>query len=106
MANRDAPRRRSPGGPQPRRTSLLVRVIRSLLIWTFALLLLAGLGLTAAVIVTARSLPSYERLKSSQAGQMIVVRAADGSEIVTLGPSYGKWIPISRIPKTMQDAII
>ena len=76
------------------------------MIWTFALLLLGGLGLTAAVMVTARSLPSYERLKSSQTGQMIVVRAADGSEIVTLGPSYGKWIPIGRIPKTMQDAIV
>jgi penicillin-binding protein 1A len=81
-------------------------VIRGLFIWTFALLLLGGLGLTAAVMVTARSLPSYERLKSSQAGQMIVVRASDGSEIVTLGPSYGKWIPIARIPKTMQDAIV
>jgi penicillin-binding protein 1A len=47
------------------------------------------------VLVTARSLPSYDKLKSSQAGQMIVVRANDGSEIVTLGPSYGKWIPIT-----------
>jgi penicillin-binding protein 1A len=82
------------------------RIARGLLIWTFALVLLAALALTAAVMVTARSLPSYERLKSSQAGQMIVVRAADGSEIVTLGPSYGKWIPISRIPRTMQDAMI
>ncbi|WP_420381443.1 transglycosylase domain-containing protein [Novosphingobium sp.] len=105
MANRDAPRRRS-GGPEPRRTALWIRVIRGVFIWTFALLLLGGLALTAAVMVTARSLPSYDRLKSSQAGQMIVVRAADGSEIVTLGPSYGKWIPIARIPKTMQDAIV
>ncbi|EGD60036.1 penicillin-binding protein 1A [Novosphingobium nitrogenifigens DSM 19370] len=69
-------------------------------------MLLAGIGLAAAVAITARSLPSYERLKSSQAGQMIVVRAADGSEIVTLGPSYGKWIPIQRMPRVMQDAMI
>ena len=106
MANRDAPRRRSSGKPEPRRAALWIRVIRGLFIWTFALLLLGGLALTAAVMVTARSLPSYDRLKSSQAGQMIVVRAADGSEIVTLGPSYGKWIPIARMPKTMQDAIV
>jgi len=51
-------------------------------------------------------LPSYDRLKSSQTGHMIVVRADDGSEIVTLGPSYGKWIPISRMPRVMQDAMI
>ncbi len=76
------------------------------MVWTLALVLLAGIGLTAAVLVTARSLPSYERLKSSQTGQTIVVRAADGSDIVTLGPSYGKWIPIGRMPKVMQDALI
>ena len=106
MATRDNPRRRNSGGPEPRQGSFLGRLFKGLLIWSFALLLLAGLGLTAAVMVTARSLPSYERLKSSQAGQMIVVRAADGSEIVTLGPSYGKWIPIGRMPKSMQDAMI
>jgi len=106
MATRDNSRRRNSGAPGPRRGSFLGRLFKGLLIWTFAILLLAGLALTAAVMVTARSLPSYERLKSSQAGQMIVVRAADGSEIVTLGPSYGKWIPISRMPKSMQDAMI
>ena len=87
------------------RGGLVWRLFKGLMIWTGAITLLAGLGLTAAVLVTARSLPGYERLKSSQAGQMIVVRAADGSEIVTLGPSYGRWIPISRMPKVMQDAM-
>ncbi len=83
----------------------MARLFRGLVIWTFALLLLAGMGLAAAVLVTARSLPGYERLKSGQAGHMIVVRAADGSEIVTLGPSYGKWVPIARMPRVMQDAM-
>jgi penicillin-binding protein 1A len=111
MANRDTPRRSGPGNdksrkPSPGRGSFLGRLFKGVLIWGLAVLLLAGLGLTAAVMVTARSLPSYERLKSSQAGQMIVVRAADGSEIVTLGPSYGKWIPIGRMPRVMQDAMI
>eukprot|EP01037_Dinobryon_pediforme_P001540 gene1540-1563_t len=100
MAKRDESRR-----DRPRGGGFVIRLFKGLLIWTFAVLLLAGLGLTAAVLVTARSLPSYERLKSSQAGQMIVVRAADGSEIVTLGPSYGRWIPISRMPRVMQDAM-
>jgi penicillin-binding protein 1A len=106
MATRDNSRRRKSGGGEPRRGSFAGRLAKGLLIWGFAVLLLAAIGLTAAVLVTARSLPSYDRLKSSQAGQMIVVRADDGSEIVTLGPSYGKWIPIDRMPKVMQDAMI
>ncbi|MFX8957547.1 hypothetical protein ABTN31_19745, partial [Acinetobacter baumannii] len=75
-------------------------------VWTLGLTIAAGLALGVAVLVTARSLPGFERLKSTQTGQTIVVRAADGSEIVTLGPSYGKWIPIERIPRAMQDAMI
>jgi penicillin-binding protein 1A len=106
MATRDNPRRRQSGDDEPRRRSLLGRLIKGVLIWGFAVLLLAAIGLTAAVLATARSLPSYDRLKSSQTGHMIVVRADDGSEIVTLGPSYGKWIPISRMPKVMQEAMI
>jgi hypothetical protein len=76
------------------------------MIWGIGIVLLLGLGITGAVLVTARSLPSYDKLKSSQAGQMIVVRANDGSEIVTLGPSYGKWIPYNRIPQPMKDALV
>jgi penicillin-binding protein 1A len=106
MARTDNPRRRTSGGDGGRRGGWLGRLIRGVLVWTLAIVLLAAIGLTAAVLATARSLPSYERLKSSQAGQMIVVRAADGSEIVTLGPSYGKWIPIDRMPKVMQEAMI
>ena len=106
MAPRDNSRRRKSGGEGPRGGSFLGRLVKGLVIWICAVVLLAAIGLTAAVLVTARSLPSYDRLKSSQTGHMIVVRADDGSEIVTLGPSYGKWIPISRMPRVMQDAMI
>jgi penicillin-binding protein 1A len=106
MATRDTSRRRKSGGDEPGRGAFAGRLVKGLLIWSFALLVLGAIGLTAAVLATARSLPSYDRLKSSQTGQMIVVRAADGSEIVTLGPSYGKWIPIGRMPKVMQEAMI
>ena len=106
MAPRDNSRRRKSGGEGPRSGSFLGRLVKGLVIWSCAVVLLAAIGLTAAVLVTARSLPSYDRLKSSQTGHMIVVRADDGSEIVTLGPSYGKWIPISRMPRVMQDAMI
>lgn len=75
-------------------------------VWGTGFALLGVLALVVAVAVTVRSLPGYQELKSSQTGQMIVVRAADGSEIVTLGPSYGKWVPYERIPKAMKDAMI
>lgn len=75
-------------------------------VWGTGFALLGVLALVVAVAVTMRSLPGYQELKSSQTGQMIVVRASDGSEIVTLGPSYGKWVPYERIPKAMKDAMI
>lgn len=74
--------------------------------WGFALALLAVIGTGVAVAITARSLPSYEELKTSQNGQMIVVRARDGSELVSLGPSYGKWLPYDQIPQVMKDAMV
>ncbi|MET1756851.1 PBP1A family penicillin-binding protein [Novosphingobium sp. RD2P27] len=56
--------------------------------------------------MTARELPSFSTLQSSQNGQMIVVRARDGSELVSLGPSYGKWLSYEQIPEIMKDAIV
>lgn len=112
MARRDLPRRSDPdrspsrSDGEPRERSLLHRFIRGLSIWGLGLALLGAAGLALAVLITERSLPSYERLKSSQSGQMIVVRANDGSEIVTLGPSYGRWVPYDRIPGALKDAII
>ena len=80
--------------------------LRRSLVWGAGFALLGMLFLGVAVAVTARSLPGYSALKSSQVGQMIVVRAADGTEIVTLGPSYGHWIPSSQIPQVMKDAMV
>ena len=72
----------------------------------------AAIGLTALIalvvaVYSARaSLPSYEALKSSPNGQMIRVRAADGTVIVSLGPSYGEWIAHDDIPAVMRDAMV
>ncbi|WP_326523697.1 transglycosylase domain-containing protein [Sphingomonas sp.] len=83
---------------------------RRILKWTVGLGVAgAVLGLLALVIAvyTARaSLPSFDELKSSPNGQMIRVHAADGTVIVSLGPSYGEWIPYSQIPQPMRDAMI
>lgn len=68
---------------------------------------LAGLGaLVIAVLIAMASLPSYEELKSSPNGQMVRVRAADGSVIVSLGPSYGDWLTTDRIPADMKKAMV
>ncbi|OYX62982.1 MAG: penicillin-binding protein [Novosphingobium sp. 32-60-15] len=108
MARRDFPRRPEGGrsSPPPKQPSAFRRWIGRMFVWGTGFALLGVLALVVAVAVTVRSLPGYQELKSSQTGQMIVVRAADGSEIVTLGPSYGKWVPYERIPKAMKDAMI
>lgn len=109
MARADIPRRPGAGAPPPKtpkQRSFLGRWLRRLFVWGFAFGLLAVIGLAIAVGVTARSLPSYEELKTSQNGQMIVVRARDGSELVSLGPSYGKWLPYDQIPQVMKDAMV
>ncbi|RXR25946.1 transglycosylase domain-containing protein [Sphingobium fluviale] len=67
----------------------------------------AGLiALVAAVLVAMQSLPSFESLKSSPNGQMIRVHAADGTVIVSLGPSFGRWLSIDQIPHVMKDAMV
>jgi len=70
---------------------------------------LAVLGLIAlivAVYVAKAQLPSFDELKSSPNGQMIRVHAADGTVIVSIGPSYGEWLSYDRIPAVMRDAMI
>ncbi|HWK36001.1 PBP1A family penicillin-binding protein [Sphingomonas sp.] len=70
------------------------------------LAVLACAALAIAVYTARASLPSFDQLKSSPNGQMIRVHAADGTVIVSLGPSYGEWIPYDRIPEGMRDAIV
>jgi penicillin-binding protein 1A len=68
---------------------------------------LAGMGaLVIAVLIAMASLPGFEELKSSPNGQMVRVRAADGSVIVSLGPSYGDWLPVAQIPDDMKKAMV
>ncbi|MEH3107532.1 MAG: PBP1A family penicillin-binding protein [Sphingomonas fennica] len=73
----------------------------------FAGLVVAGLvALVVAVAVAMASLPGFNELKQSPNGQTVRVRAADGSVIVSLGPSYGDWLPYARIPTVMSDAMV
>ena len=64
------------------------------------------IALVVAVATVMGSLPSFNDLKSSPNGQMILVKAADGTEIMQLGPSFGEWLDIEDIPQVMKDAMI
>src|SRR4051812_19659856 len=69
--------------------------------------LLALLALGVAVAVATAYLPSYSDLtKRSDLGQMIRVHAANGQVLVSLGPSFGKWLPYDQIPSEMRAAMI
>src|SRR5437868_6380631 len=69
--------------------------------------LLSLLALIVAVAVATAYLPSYSDLtKRSDLGQMIRVRAANGQVLVSLGPSFGRWLAYDQIPAEMRAAMI
>src|SRR5881628_2925416 len=69
--------------------------------------LLGLLALGVAVAVATAYLPSYSDLtKRSDLGQMIRVHAANGQVLISIGPSFGKWLPYDQIPPEMRAAMI
>ncbi|WP_230482818.1 transglycosylase domain-containing protein [Sphingomonas sp. Leaf21] len=93
------PRSSKPRSPWRRRIVVTLQIL-------IGLAVLAVGALAVAVFVAKSQLPSFEELKSSPNGQMIRVHAADGTVIVSLGPSYGEWLPYDRIPVVMRDATV
>ena len=90
-----------PTSPAPRRP----------LMTAFKVLLYAGLigllALIVAVAVAVASLPGYAELsRRSDLGQMIRVRSSNGAVLVSLGPSFGKWLRYEQIPPQMRAAMI
>ncbi|HJS40777.1 MAG TPA: PBP1A family penicillin-binding protein [Sphingomicrobium sp.] len=75
--------------------------------YLLAVAVLGLLSLAVAVGVAVGSLPDYEELTSrSNLGQMIRVRAADGTVLVSMGPNLGRWLAYDEIPPTMRAAMI
>ncbi len=68
--------------------------------------IIAVITVIIAVAVAYSTLPSFSDLKSSPNGQMIRVHAADGTVLVSLGPSYGQWLEYGRLPATMKTAMV
>jgi penicillin-binding protein 1A len=69
--------------------------------------LVAILALVVAVAVAMAYLPSYDQLtKRNDLGQMIRVRAVNGQVLVSMGPSFGRWLSYGQIPAEMRAAMI
>lgn len=92
--------------PKWRDLSFWKRIVFWTLIGGGSLALLGFIALLIAVYSTKSTLPGFDELKRSPTGQMIRVHAADGTVLVSLGPSYGEWIKYDKIPQVMKDAII
>ena len=93
---------KSKGAPRGRAKTWMLRGLKIGLATAVAGLL----AVVIAVVIAMQSLPSYDSLKSSPNGQMIRVHAADGSVIVSLGPSFGQWMAYDQIPQVMVDAMV
>lgn len=83
------------------------------MIWTIRILkigsIMALLGLMVIgifVAIARGEIDSFEDLKASPNGQMIRVRAADGTVIQSIGPSFGRWLTIRQLPSEMKDAMV
>ncbi|HET7816162.1 MAG TPA: PBP1A family penicillin-binding protein [Sphingomicrobium sp.] len=69
--------------------------------------LVALLALIVAVAVAVASLPGYGELsRRSDLGQMVRVRAANGTVLVNIGPSFGQWLRYDDIPAEMRAAMV
>ena len=102
-----AARRSEPQPPVDRGPATGWRLwLRRLFRWGLGLGLVAFVALGISVAVAVHRIPSYEQLKGTPAGQTIRVRAADGAVFFSVGPNYGRWLPIREVPQVMQDAMI
>ena len=82
---------------------LIARIVR----WSLAIGGILVMALVIAVAVAMASLPNYGQLsRRDDLGQMVRVRAADGTLLVSLGPSFGRWLKYEEIPTTMRSAMI
>ncbi len=71
----------------------------------------SALGLLMILVILVgvaySQLPSYDELaKRSNLGQTIRVRAANGTVLVSMGPTFGEWLTYDQIPPEMRAAMI
>jgi len=92
--------------PPPTRSRLRRVIVTSLKVFAY-LLVISLVALGVAVSVAVSQLPSYgELIRRDDLGQMVRVRAADGTIIHSMGPSFGEWLSYDEIPPIMRDAMV
>ena len=97
------PRPPAPSSPVPQQRGFLARALRWALISGGIILF----GLLCAVGFAYSSLPDFKELRTRDSlGQVVRVRADDGSVILSLGPIYGEWVDYRTIPGVMVDAMV
>ncbi len=80
----------------------ILRIVKAGVIATLVGIMILGIF----VAIARGEIDSFEDLKASPNGQMIRVRAADGTVIQSLGPSFGRWLTINQLPSEMKDAMV
>ena len=78
------------------------RIVKAGVIATFLGIMVLGIF----VAIARGEIDSFDDLKASPNGQMIRIRAADGTVIQSLGPSFGRWLTINQLPSEMKDAMV
>ncbi len=78
------------------------RIVKAGVIATFLGIMVLGFF----VAIARGEIDSFDDLKASPNGQMIRIRAADGTVIQSLGPSFGRWLTINQLPSEMKDAMV
>ena len=80
----------------------ILRIVKAGVVATLLGIMVLGIF----VAIARGEIDSFEDLKASPNGQMIRVRAADGTVIQSLGPSFGRWLTINQLPSEMKDAMV
>lgn len=80
----------------------IMRFLKIGIVATLLFLLVVGIF----VAMARNEIQSFEKLKASPNGQMIRVRAVDGTVIQSIGPSFGRWLTVKQLPKVMTDAMV
>ena len=80
----------------------ILRIVKAGVVATLLGIMVLGIF----VAIARGEIDSFEDLKASPNGQMIRVRAADGTVIQSLGPSFGRWLTINQLPSQMKDAMV
>lgn len=110
MTRRTLRQRTIDSAPEPEEAPRPPSRFRRFVRWTFrsllALFLIGAIALGVSVAVAVERIPSFDTLKGTPPGQTIRVRAVDGTVFLTLGPNYGEWLPLSKTPRVMADAMV